>query len=149
MRDSPATVSEIQIPVEALGRADSLTTNTNNTVVHQDGNASSAVDGWLLNGRLRWHQHHSHHYGECADSCRAMPDAESAAAMEIENLGNLACIAVEEEEDALAQWILKAKKGKIVVAAVIDDDGVEEAFRRHRLAQNNGDGVGEGALSRE
>jgi len=117
MRDSPATVSEIQIPVEALGRADSLTTNTNNTVVHQDGNASSAVDGWLLNGRLRWHQHHSHHYGECADSCRAMPDAESAAAMEIENLGNLACIAVEEEEEALAQWILKAKKGKVVVAA--------------------------------
>jgi len=120
MKDSPAAVSEIRIPVEALGRAESLTTtNNNNTVVkHQDGNASSsAVDGWLLNGRLRWHQNHPHHYGECADSCRAMADASSPAAMEIENLGNLACIAVEEEEDALAQWILKAKKGKVVIGA--------------------------------
>merc|ERR1712228_936551 len=60
-------------------------------------------------------------YGECADSCRALSDQDDVE-MEIENIGNLSCLnetpkngESDDDDDALSQWLLKPKKGKIAV----------------------------------
>jgi len=113
MKDAPADVTEIRVPKAALNRVEALTTTTSSSV------ASSEMDGWLLKPRHVWHQHHPHHYGECVDSCRVLP--EEGAEMEIENIGDLACLTEnpkkameDEEEDSLSQWILKPiKKSKL------------------------------------
>jgi len=77
----------------------------------------SYTESWLMSTPLAWHNHHPHHYGECVESCRAMPD--NIAQMEIENLGNLSCLQDNpvntlDGEEEHSQWILKPKKGKIV-----------------------------------
>jgi len=116
MKDAPAPVSEIHIPSMALNRTEALTTSTSTTSIEP-----AVADGWLLKPRHGWHQNHPHHYGECADSCRALPDEN--AEMEIENIGDLVCLnespkktsamMMADLEESLSQWILKPiKKGK-------------------------------------
>jgi len=102
IKDAPET-REVRIPAEAMDRTEALTTNATTT---------TTTDGWLLKPRHKWHQQHPHHYGECADSCRALP--EEGAEMEIENIASLLCLsenpARAAAEDALSQWILKPNK---------------------------------------
>jgi len=118
MKDAPAAVSEIHIPAPALIRTEALTTTTEK----QKKKASErSADGWLLKSRPAWHQLHPHHYGECADSCRVLP--EESAQMEIENIGNLACLIeaspLKKVEGSDEEWLLKSKKGvgKMVVSS--------------------------------
>lgn len=81
--------------------------------------SSVMEESWLMSTPHNWNEHHHHHYGECVDSCRALP--VDSAEMEIENLGALSCLhdpenVKEDQEDALSQWIMKPRKGKIVTA---------------------------------
>jgi len=119
--------SVVQASIRSINRSESMASTVSSRRSSVKEELPSFTDSWLMNTPLTWHKHHQHHYGECVESCRALPD--NSEEMEIENLGNLSCLidspastattttsstSKADQEDALSQWILKPKKGKVV-----------------------------------
>ena len=119
---APAAEPVIPTPIGSTNFAEAMASTTSSRRSSIIKKPSFTSESWLMTTPLSWHKNHQHHYGECVESCRALPD--NVVQMEIENLGNLSCLAdfpttttsfsKADQEDALSQWILKPKKGKVI-----------------------------------